>query len=462
MKISWISLILISFFLLAPGIALAQDEQHSGPTYIVQAGDTLWDIAARFGISVEELKAANGGSDAIQPGDRLVIPGLEGIQGILNTQVVPFGETLRSLSRRYQIPGEQLAQINRITTPVELYAGANLIIPQQENALLPGKRVALNPGQSLFELAILQDSLSWEFVRYNGLSSIWTALPGDVLRIPGNEEDGPGALPAVIRSVEINPLPLVQGKTTVLRVIGEPGMSLGGSLTERDLHFFSAQDGIYDALQGVHALLAPGLYPLTIKGTLASGAPFGMTQMIRVAAGDYLIDPPIYVDPATIDPEITRPEDAQWNALAAPFSPQKLWEGIFSIPVDPIFADCWPSQFGSRRSYNDSEYIYFHTGLDFCGSTGNPIYAPASGIVVFAGPLTVRGNATMIDHGWGIYSAYMHQSEILVNEGERVETGQLIGRVGSTGRVTGPHLHFEVWVGGIQVDPLDWLRQIYP
>jgi murein DD-endopeptidase MepM/ murein hydrolase activator NlpD len=187
-----------------------------------------------------------------------------------------------------------------------------------------------------------------------------------------------------------------------------------------------------------------------------------MTQMIRVAAGDYLIDPPIYVDPATIDPEITRPEDAQWNALAAPFSPQKLWEGIFSIPVDPIFADCWPSQFGSRRSYNDSEYIYFHTGLDFCGSTGNPIYAPASGIVVFAGPLTVRGNATMIDHGWGIYSAYMHQSEILVNEGERVETGQLIGRVGSTGRVTGPHLHFEVWVGGIQVDPLDWLRQIYP
>jgi murein DD-endopeptidase MepM/ murein hydrolase activator NlpD len=82
--------------------------------------------------------------------------------------------------------------------------------------------------------------------------------------------------------------------------------------------------------------------------------------------------------------------------------------------------------------------------------------------VVFAGPLTVRGNSTIIDHGRGIYTAYLHQSEILVKPGDLVSTGQVIGKVGGTGRVTGPHLHWEVWNGGVQVDPMDWLEQSYP
>jgi murein DD-endopeptidase MepM/ murein hydrolase activator NlpD len=81
---------------------------------------------------------------------------------------------------------------------------------------------------------------------------------------------------------------------------------------------------------------------------------------------------------------------------------------------------------------------------------------------VFAGPLTVRGNATVIDHGQGVYTGYLHQSEILVSVGEMVEPGQIIGKVGGTGRVTGPHLHWEVWVGGVQVEPMDWLEQEFP
>jgi len=74
----------------------------------------------------------------------------------------------------------------------------------------------------------------------------------------------------------------------------------------------------------------------------------------------------------------------------------------------------------------------------------------------------VRGNATMIDHGWGVYTGYYHQKEIYVQVGDRVQAGQLIGLVGSTGRSQGPHLHFEVWVNGVQVDPLDWLSQTFP
>ncbi|RIK48923.1 MAG: peptidase M23, partial [Chloroflexi bacterium] len=82
--------------------------------------------------------------------------------------------------------------------------------------------------------------------------------------------------------------------------------------------------------------------------------------------------------------------------------------------------------------------------------------------VAFAGPWTVRGNATVIDHGWGVYSGIWHQSKIDVQVGQSVNKGDVIGLVGGTGRVTGAHLHWELWVNGIQVDPLDWLNQTYP
>ena len=120
------------------------------------------------------------------------------------------------------------------------------------------------------------------------------------------------------------------------------------------------------------------------------------------------------------------------------------------------------SFFGTRRSYNGSDYDFFHGGVDFGGGLGVQVFAPAAGIVVFADALEIRGNATIIDHGWGIYTGYFHQSEILVKVGDNVQPGQVIGIVGSTGRSTGAHLHWEMWVGGIQVDPLDWLTILIP
>jgi murein DD-endopeptidase MepM/ murein hydrolase activator NlpD len=74
----------------------------------------------------------------------------------------------------------------------------------------------------------------------------------------------------------------------------------------------------------------------------------------------------------------------------------------------------------------------------------------------------VRGNTTIIDHGLGVFTLYAHQSEIDVKVGDIVEKGQVIGLVGNSGRVTGPHLHWEVWVGGVQVDPYDWILNEYP
>jgi len=101
--------------------------------------------------------------------------------------------------------------------------------------------------------------------------------------------------------------------------------------------------------------------------------------------------------------------------------------------------------------------------MDFsvCANNLN-IYAPAAGKVVFAGPLDVRGNAVILDHGHGVYSGYWHQSEMAVSVGDFLSPGQLIGIIGSTGRSTGPHLHWEIWVNGVQVNPYDWLVNSYP
>ena len=466
---AWLVVFLFLALVWPARLTVAQEEVPEGPFYIVQEGDTLFDIAQRFGVNWLDLANVNDLGDASQldVGQALVIPGLEGVQGVLTSEQVFFGENLRSLSRRYDIPRDDLARLNRLTSSQELYAGINLIIPAEDADTRATRRVSLASGESLLELAVIHDANPWSLVNHNTLGGTWAGLPGDVLHLPAGDADdtGPGALPGEIASVEVDALPLVQGKTTVIRLQGSEGLVIGGELIDHELHFFEDQPGSYVALQGVHALIEPGFYPLTLQGTTPSGAPFSFSQRVYVTEGDYAFES-LVVPPETIDPGITQPEDELWYSLPVEFTPERMWQGSLERPVTSATGEpCYSSYFGSRRSYNGSPYNYFHTGLDFCYNYNvavNEILAPADGVVVYTGELTVRGNATMIDHGWGVYTGYMHQAEIFVEQGERVQAGQMIGAVGKTGRVSGPHLHLEVWVGGVQVDPLDWLEQAYP
>ena len=109
-----------------------------------------------------------------------------------------------------------------------------------------------------------------------------------------------------------------------------------------------------------------------------------------------------------------------------------------------------------KRHYKKPRLVR-HRGLDLGGRHGAPIYALADGRVVCARRMYFEGNFTIIDHGNGIFSGYMHQSKIIAKEGSRIEAGQLLGRVGSTGHVTGPHLHVSVWIRGKPVHPLSIL-----
>jgi murein DD-endopeptidase MepM/ murein hydrolase activator NlpD len=296
------------------------------------------------------------------------------------------------------------------------------------------------------------------------LGGTWAAIPGDVLYSPilGPEGTISVGLPAAFREASISPLPLVQGTTETIRVKTQGNVPASGLLVDRILHFASTAEDQF-ALQGVHALLEPGVYPLRIQATLPDGSVQAFEQMVLVRAGDYYSED-LYVDPSTIDPAVTEPENQNILAITSPFTPTQYWNGVFTSPA--VYPDQFTSRYGVRRLYRglgtDLTISGFHTGLDFAGGEGLQIFAPAAGKVVFAAPLTVRGNATIIDHGLGVYSGFWHQSQILVNVGDMVEQGQVIGLVGGTGRVTGAHLHWEVWVNGVQVDPLNWLNQVYP
>lgn len=468
-------LIIIIISLLSYNYAAAQDEVLEGPVYIVQEGDTLWSIAIQFGVTLEDLQQANslGNTNQLQIGYRLIIPGLESVQGVIVTKRVPYGETLRSISRLYQVPQEAIRKLNHLTSPSELFLGSYLVISEQEITPRSSGRATLAAGQTLLELSALKGTNPWVFVETNQLSDTWEALSGDVLRYPAAESevstpDGPGALPEQITSVSVTPQSPLQGKTAVMKISAQPGMKFSGTFMGHELQMFPYSEDVYFALLGVHAMADAGVYPMKLEGVRSDGTPFAFSQMVLVSAVDYPYDRPLTVDPATIDPAVTRPENALWTQLATPATPERMWEGIFNLP-SPLPQDycietgeCWSSRYGNRRSYNGGPYNSFHTGLDIVGKIGTEIYAPAPGVVVFAGPLTVRGNATMINHGWGVYTAYMHQEQILVQVGDRVDTGQLIGNIGATGRVEGPHLHWEIWAGGVQVDPLDWLQVAYP
>lgn len=155
--------------------------------------------------------------------------------------------------------------------------------------------------------------------------------------------------------------------------------------------------------------------------------------------------------PASAQERIAR-ETAELNALWAASSPAKLWAGPFLRPVE----DPANSAFGTRSILNGQPRSP-HSGADFNSAIGTPIKAPNAGRVVLAGDRYFTGNTVMVDHGLTLFSLFAHLSEMAVHEGDTVKAGEVIGKVGATGRVTGPHLHWSVRVNGARVDPLSLL-----
>jgi murein DD-endopeptidase MepM/ murein hydrolase activator NlpD len=452
-------LLVAAWLLPAPSVYAQEGEL---PTYIVQPGDTINLIAIRFNVPPADLIAVNDltNPDILPVGSALKIPGLEGVSGELTTQAIALGQNLTRLSRANQISPDILISINRITSPNEIYAGSTLIIPTRPVGQPRMEIQPLESGQSFLEYALIQGVNPWTVAAASQKNRPARILPKEpVFALNAASESHFWASP-LVADIQVLPLPLVQGKTITIRVEATRAVKVEGELNNMALHFFPAGENEWIALQGVHAMAEPGLANFSLDISSPEGDAFLLEQPLLLEPGYYPQDPALYVDPQTIDTAITQPEDELIRSIISSFTPEQYWSGVFRVPVDD--PPCIKSWFGNRRSYNNSPYTYFHTGVDYGVCANLNIYAPAAGVVVYTGELTVRGNATIIDHGLGVYSGIWHQKSISVNVGDRVEPGQLIGEIGSTGRVTGPHLHWEVWVNGVQVEPLDWLETEFP
>jgi murein DD-endopeptidase MepM/ murein hydrolase activator NlpD len=383
--------------------------------------------------------------------------------------VVQPGDTLYRIAQDYGTTVEAIVAANDIADPAQIAVGQKLIIPTALVApeppvpppTSPNRRVhPVRPGEILPSLAFRYGTTVTALREANGLHRLGLLTTGQELIIP------PPAVSTLedhrFPPISIRPAPVVQGQTVFVSVQSDDSLELSGSLSDRPLSFVR-EDEQYWALLGLDALTPPGAYPLDLLAVEAStGDRITMQKTLTVTAGAF----PTYniVVPASrqnlLDPELSRAEREKVAQVFAGVSPRRLFVAPFSYPLVGELAPTSP--FGQRRSYSGGPVSSYHAGQDFGAATGVPVYAPAKGVVVLAEPLAVRGQAVILDHGWGVFSGFWHLSQIDVTVGQEVDPGQVIGLVGNTGLSTGPHLHWEIQVRGVAVDPIQWTKESFP
>jgi murein DD-endopeptidase MepM/ murein hydrolase activator NlpD len=210
-----------------------------------------------------------------------------------------------------------------------------------------------------------------------------------------------------------------------------------------------------------------GGIPVDSEGTLAGVAEIkrasGATEIVRVRFVLPKVPPPV-AQPLAVDSSFTKPLDAETTARInrenerareigrEAHNHPPMWTASFLKPRTSVVT----SEFGSGRLFNGA-LTTRHLGVDFRGAVGEPIRAANRGVVALVDNFFLAGNVVYIDHGAGVVTAYFHMSKFLVAAGDTVKRGQVIGLVGQTGRVTGPHLHWAARYGAITVNPLDLL-----
>ena len=411
----------VAYLLIGAAIVITVSTTQAAPStaqYVARVGDTPITLALRYNLPLTELILAN---DQMLPylaipGQRLDLPGVdlpveqqlpEYAPDSLIPHTVQSGESLSLIARQYQVSVDLLVAINNLGSPDVLQAGQTIQIP---------------PSAEQF-----------------------------------------GHLNAPFQWIRMSEPTIIQGRTLVINIgLTEPAR-LRGTFEGVDLFFTKISDNQYWGLLPVHPMIEPTVYKFVLTAITDDGAEVSTFVNFTVDAGPYGVEY-IQLDGnrgSLLTNDRIQQEQEKLSGIWSQITPRPMWEGPFRYPVgyDTLTIT---SSFGTRRSYNDSPVSSFHGGTDFGGGVGAPIYAPAPGRVVLAEPLELRGNAVLIDHGMGLFSGYWHQSEIVVVEGQEVQPGDLIGFIGSTGLVTGPHLHWELRLLGIAVEPLQWVEETLP
>lgn len=390
-----------------------------------------------------------------------------------NIYVVQSGDTLSAIAQRFGVTVDVLVAANDITNPALIVVGQKLTVPAPGPAPQPAtpapqppprQRIhSAQPGETLPFLAFRYGTTVWALRAENDLNLFAALSPGQELVVPSPL--GPDVQAPTFPAISFSPAPVSQGQTLLVEVRGEGDLALDGrlpGLADEPLLFSGAGKG-YWALTGVHTLADPGIYTLILTATeTASGDLLTMREPVTITAGHF--DTLYLTIPASrqnlLDPALSRAEAQKVNQVFAGVSDRRLWGSPFKNPLQGELR--LTAQFGQRRSYGGGPPSSYHAGQDLGADEGTPVYAPAQGVVALAEPLQVRGNAVIIDHGLGVFTGFWHLSRIDVAVGQVVIRGQQLGLVGDTGLSTGPHLHWEMRVRGVAVDPLQWTQQALP
>jgi murein DD-endopeptidase MepM/ murein hydrolase activator NlpD len=379
---------------------------------------------------------------------------------------VQAGDTLALIARRFGTTTENLAHLNHLANPHIIYVGQRLLLPSTEAdpswtetagpVLSRSSQVhVVQPGDTMARVASRYGLSVWALAQANQLVNPNVIHAGQRLLIPTNE--GSSSLPLPFVELEIVPAVAVQGRTVQVWVKTDGEAVLSGEFDGRPL-FFAGDAGRYRTLIAVPAMAALGPYPLDLRAE-AEQVDTSLHAMLYVAEGDFGLQ---YITvPAEkaglLDPDLVAQEARRIREMTTQATLPGLWQGKFRVPLAGTPGLSAP--FGIRRSYNGGPATGYHSGVDYNAGGGEAVYSPARGRVVLAEPLHVRGNAVIVDHGRGVMSGYWHLSQINVTPGQAVEQGELLGLVGSTGLSTGAHLHWEVRVMGVPVDPLQWVGE---
>jgi murein DD-endopeptidase MepM/ murein hydrolase activator NlpD len=261
-------------------------------------------------------------------------------------------------------------------------------------------------------------------------------------------------------SLTVAPTILSPGSLVRFRVDGTAAQitGVGGELAGEPLHFTESEPGRWRAI-GAFPVGARDTVAARVLVQLSSGGTDTLTRSLTLPRRRVTRGAPRRL---SVSPRFTQPLDsateariARENARArdvgrASHETPPLWSARFVKPRPSTIT----SRFGSGRMFN-RRVASSHLGVDFRGATGAPVYAANRGVVALVDNFFLAGNVVYIDHGGGLVTGYFHLSKTLVSAGDTISRGQLIGRVGATGRVTAPHLHWSARYGAITINPLD-------
>jgi murein DD-endopeptidase MepM/ murein hydrolase activator NlpD len=260
-------------------------------------------------------------------------------------------------------------------------------------------------------------------------------------------------------SVEMNSDVVEQGGTLVMKVRKDEPAVITATMDGRRLEL--QQEGDTDwGIVGFGPQSPPRPVAILIRATDQVGNIAEQAKLFQVAAHNFTQDR-VQVSQrlaVLLEARVRADEDARLVPTYAQVTPTRQWAGRFIQPVQGAIV----TEFGEVRSYNGGPFEGHHAGVDFAAAAGTPVVAPAAGVIAVVDQVPLRGNVVIVNHGLGVFTTYAHLSAVDVRQGDSVQAGQPFARVGTTGLSEGPHLHWELWIGGQNVNPMPWTRRAFP